>query len=353
MGRYLRRPIFFAILVLQLYGAAAGEAAAARPFYEGKTINMIISTSPGGATDVAGRLAARHLGKYIPGHPNIIAQNMPGAGGIVSANYLANIAKPDGLTILAVNRANYLEQMVGRPEVKLDFRKLNWVGSFNRAPMMIACRKDSPHISIEAMRRAKNPPRFGEGGTGSISFVFSNLVAEILDFKVKHVTGYGSAREIDLGLERGEADCRATSDITLVRPPWPTWVQQGYIAFVIQQGPAKSRVLPDTVPTIHELAPASAKATLSLMEIMVAYTDFDRPFATSPGVPRDKLQLLRDGFEKMLTDASFRQEAKKLVDWDGASYFSGADLQQKIEKTVTQPPDVIRRIKDILKESDS
>jgi tripartite-type tricarboxylate transporter receptor subunit TctC len=353
MGRFLRRPIFFAILVLELYGAAAGEAAAARPFYEGKTINMIISTSPGGATDVAGRLAARHLGKYIPGHPNIIAQNMPGAGGIVSANYLANIAKPDGLTILAVNRANYLEQMVGRPEVKLDFRKLNWVGSFNRAPMMIACRKDSPHTSIEAMRKAKNPPRFGEGGTGSISFVFSNLVAEILDFKVKHVTGYGSAREIDLGLERGEADCRATSDITLVRPPWPTWVQQGYIAFVIQQGPAKSRVLPDTVPTIHELAPASAKATLSLMEIMVAYTDFDRPFATSPGVPRDKLQLLRDGFEKMLTDATFLVEAKKLVDWDGASYFSGADLQQKIEKTVTQPPDVIRRIKDILKESDS
>ena len=353
MRRYLSRPIFFAILVLKLCYGASGEAAEARPFYEGKTITMIISTSPGGATDVAGRLAARHLGKYIPGHPNIIAQNMPGAGGIVSANYLANIAKPDGLTILAVNRANYLEQMVGRPEVKLDFRKLNWLGSFNRAPMMIACRKDSPHTSIEAMRKAKNPPRFGEGGTGSISYVFSNLVAEVLDFKVKHVTGYGSAREIDLGLERGEADCRATSDIALVRSPWPGWVQQGYIVFVIQQGPKKSRVLPETVPTIHELAPASAKTTLDLMDIMVAYTEFDRPFATSPSVPRERLQLLRDGFEKMLTDTGFQQEAKKLVDWDGASYFSGADLQKKIEKTVTQPPDVIKRIKDILKESDS
>jgi tripartite-type tricarboxylate transporter receptor subunit TctC len=353
MRRYLCRPIFFAILVLEQCCAASGEAAEARPFYEGKTVTMIISTSPGGATDVAGRLAARHLGKYIPGHPNIIAQNMPGAGGIVSANYLANIAKPDGLTILAVNRANYLEQMVGRPEVKLDFRKLNWLGSFNRAPMMIACRKDSPHTTIDAMRKAKSPPRFGEGGTGSISYVFSNLVAEVLDFKVKHVTGYGSAREIDLGLERGEADCRATSDIALVRSPWPGWVQQGYIVFVIQQGPKKSRVLPETVPTIHELAPASAKTTLDLMDIMVAYTEFDRPFATSPSVPRERLQLLRDGFEKMLTDTGFQQEAKKLVDWDGASYFSGADLQKKIEKTVSQPPDVIKRIKDILKESDS
>ena len=102
---------------------------------------------------------ARYLGKYIPGHPDIIAQNMPGAGGIVSANYLFNIAKPDGLTILAVNRANYLEQMVGRPEVKLDFRKLSWIGSFNRAPMMIACRKDTPYTSSEGMQTCRKRSR--------------------------------------------------------------------------------------------------------------------------------------------------------------------------------------------------
>jgi hypothetical protein len=88
--------------------------------------------------------------------------------------------------------------------VKLDFRRLNWVGSFNRAPMMIVCRKDTPYFGIDALRSAKTPARFGEGGTGSISFVFSSLVGEILDFKVKHVTGYGSAREIDLGLERAK-----------------------------------------------------------------------------------------------------------------------------------------------------
>jgi tripartite-type tricarboxylate transporter receptor subunit TctC len=149
------------------------------PFYDGKTIQLIISISPGSATDTAGRLVARYLGKYLAGHPNIVAQNMPGAGGIVSANHFYKIARPDGLTILVVNRANYLEQMVGRPEVKVDFRKLNWIGSFNRAPMMIACRKDSPFTSIEAMRSAKAPARFGEGGTGSIGYVFSSLVGEI------------------------------------------------------------------------------------------------------------------------------------------------------------------------------
>jgi tripartite-type tricarboxylate transporter receptor subunit TctC len=352
MSRDLRRSVFLAaILALSLWCASWAKAAEPRSFYDGKIIHMIISTSPGGATDIAGRLVARYLGKYISGHPDIITQNMPGAGGIVSANYLFNIAKPDGLTILAVNRANYLEQMVGRPEVKLDFRKLNWIGSFNRAPMMIACRKDTPHTSIEGMRAAKTPARFGEGGTGSISYAFGSLVAEILNFKITHVTGYGSAREIDLGVERGEADCRATTDIAVIRPPWPTWVQQGYMIFVVQQGPAKSRLLPQTTLTIYELAPPSAKPALNLMDVMLAYTDFDRPYAAPPGVPGERLQILRDSFEKMLADPNFIMEAKKLVDWDGTSYLSGTALQKKIDKTITQPPDVINRINEILKES--
>lgn len=346
-----RKYLFGLILALLLRCASIGQAAEQRPFYDGKTINLIVSTSPGGATDVAGRLVSRYLGKYIAGHPNILAQNMAGAGGIVSANYLANVAKPDGLTILAVNRANYLEQMIGRPEVKLDFRKLNWIGSFNRAPMMITCRKDSGFTTIDSLRNARIPARFGEGGTGSISYTFSNLLGEIFDFKVRHVTGYGSAREIDLGIERGEVDCRATTDIALVRPPWPTWAQQGFMAFVVQQGPSKSRLLPPSTPTVYELAPPSAKAALGLMDIMAAYTEFDRPFATPPAIAKDRLQILRDGFEKMLTDANFAIEAKKLVDWDGASYLHGAALQQRIEKTISQPPDVIKRIKDILKEA--
>ena len=324
---------------------------AQEPYYKGKTIRFLVNFSAGGPTDVFGMLIARYFPKHVAGNPPVVVQNMAGAGGSVSANYLYNVAKPDGLTILAVNRANYLEQMVGRPEVKLDFRKLNWLGSFNRAPMMITCRKDSGFTTIDALRNAKNPARFGEGGTGSISYVFSSLLGEIFDFKVKHVTGYGSAREIDLGIERGEADCRATTDIALVRPPWPTWAQQGFMVFVVQQGPAKSRLLPQTTPTVYELAPPAAKATLSLMDVIVAYTDFDRPFAAPPAIPKDRLQILRDAFEKMLADANFLLEAKKLVDWDGTSYMNGLELQKKIEKTITQPPDVIKRIKDILQES--
>ena len=339
---------FGTILSVILFCASWAQAQAPRPFYEGKTISFIISTAPGGTTDIAARLVGRHLGKHIAGRPELIMQNMPGAGGIVAANHIFNIAKPDGLSILAVSRANYLEQMVGRPEVKLDFRKLSWVGSFNRAPMMIACRTNTPYTSVEAMRAAKTPARFGEGGTGSISYVFSNLIAEILNFKIKHVTGFGSGREIDLGVERGEADCRASSDITVIRSPWPTWLEQRFVTFVVQQGPEKSRLLPEKLPTVYELASPEAKPALNLMDIMLAYTDFDRPYAAPPGVPSDRLQMLREGFEKMLGDPEFTAEAKKLVDWDGKSYLGGADLQKKIDKTVTQPPEIIKRIKEIL-----
>jgi len=329
-----------------VFAQATRPTPASTPFYEGKTVHLIVTTGAGGTTDIAGRLVARHLNGHIPGNPNIIVQNMPGAGGVVGANHLYNLAKPDGLTIAIMSRATYLDQMVGRAEVRFDFRKFSWIGSFNRAPMMMACRTDTGYTSINNIRAAKSPPRFGQSGTGSIGFIFSSLVAEALNLSIKHVTGYGSGREIDLGIERGESDCRATSDITIIRSPWPGWIEKGFITFLLQQGPAKSRLLPQ-IPTVYELVPPEAKPVLSLMDVMLAYTEFDRPFAAPPGVPRQQLQILRESFEKMVRHPKFSVEAKKLVDWDG-SYLSGEALQRKIEQTVTQPPEVIRRIKEIL-----
>jgi tripartite-type tricarboxylate transporter receptor subunit TctC len=325
-------------------------AQSAKPFYEGKTIQLFVSSGPGATTDISARLVGRYLGKHIPGNPNIIVQNMPGGGGLVGANYLFNVAKPDGLTLAAISRANYIEQMVGRPEVKTDFRKLGWVGSFNKAPMMVACRSDTEYKSVAAIRAAKTPPRFGQSGTGSISYVFANLIERILDLRIKNVTGFKSGRETDLGMERGEVDCRATSDITVIREPWNRWVKESYVTFVVQQGPEKSALLPP-VPTVAELARPEGKPYLSLMNVMLAYTEFDRPFAAPPGMPKERLQILRDSFERMLKDGEFAADAKKLLDWDGATYLSGEQLQKKMTDTITQPPEVIKRIKEILAES--
>ncbi len=349
-GRNGNVAIGWVILIALIGATSLAQPQGSKPFYEGKTVQLIVSSGPGATTDIAARLVGRYLGKHIPGNPGTIVQNMPGGGGLVAANHLFNIAKPDGLTILAVSRANYLDQMVGRAEVRADFRKFGWIGSFNRAPMMIACRTNTPYKSIAAMRAAKVPPRFGESGTGSISYVFSNLINKIFDLKIKNVTGFGSGREIDLGMERGEADCRATSDITVIRSPWNRWVKDNFVTFVIQQGPEKSRLLPP-VSTVAELAPPESKPLVNLMNIMLAYTEFDRPYAAPPGLPKERLQILRESFERMLKDPEFAAEAKKLLDWDGMTFLSGEQLQRKIEETVTQPPDVIKRVKEVLAES--
>jgi tripartite-type tricarboxylate transporter receptor subunit TctC len=348
-----RKPYRSVVWLLLLAFAGWGPRAEAqndKGFYAGKTIQLLVSSGPGATTDISARLVGRYLGKHIPGNPGIVVQNMPGGGGLVGANYLFNVAKPDGLTLAAISRANYIEQMVGRPEVKADFRKFSWIGSFNKAPMMVACRSDTEYKSVAAIRAAKTPPRFGQSGTGSISYVFANLIERILDLKIKNVTGFKSGRETDLGMERGEVDCRATSDITVIREPWNRWVKENYVTFVVQQGPEKSALLPP-VPTVAELARPEGKPYLSLMNVMLAYTEFDRPFAAPPGMPKERVQVLRESFERMLKDGEFAADAKKLLDWDGATYLSGEQLQKKMIATITQPPEVIKRIKEILAES--
>jgi tripartite-type tricarboxylate transporter receptor subunit TctC len=348
MGRPSLLRIARSLILPCLMLAVAGDLSLAQTsYYQGKTLQVVVAFGPGGVTDISARLVARYLGKHIPGHPNVVVQNMSGAAGVTAANHLYNLAKRDGLMIMAMGRANYLEQMTGKPEVRFDFRKFSWVGSFNNAPMMLACRADRGLASPEKIRALKTPPRIGQGGSGSISTIFSSLVEEALNIKFHNVMGYQSGREIDLALERGEIDCRASSDITVIRSPWPEWLERRFITFVVQQGPKKSRVLPAEVPTVHELAPVESKPVLNLMSVMLAFTEFDRPFAAPPNLPASLLQTLRDAFEKMIADPGFAAEGKKLVDWDG-SYLNGEQLQKRIDATVTQPPDVIKRIKEIL-----
>ena len=141
-----------------LLGFSAPSYAQAN-FYQGKTITVIVGSAPGGLYDLWGRLFARTMGKYIPGNPNMLVQNMPGAGSLVAANYLHGIAKPDGLTIGMFQTHLYLLQLVGNAEVKFDVRKLNWLGSQEKGQMMLYIRADSPYKSVDDIIKAKEPPK--------------------------------------------------------------------------------------------------------------------------------------------------------------------------------------------------
>ena len=171
------------------------QAFAQANFYKGKTITMVVASTTGGGYDLWARLTARYLVKYIPGNPTIVVQNMPGAGNIIGANYVYSVAKPDGLTLGAVNPALYFDQLVGRSEVKFDWAKFNWIGSPEKNDIVHYIRADTAFKTIDDLRNAKEPQKCGSTGTGSTGHYIPRLLEETLGIKTQIVSGYpGAAR---------------------------------------------------------------------------------------------------------------------------------------------------------------
>ena len=160
----LRKSILTILVGLLVILLQFSQAPAQAPFYQKKTIQVVIGSAPGGLYDRWGRLFAQHMGKYIPGNPNLVAQNMPGGGSMVATNYLYGLAKPDGLTVGMFQTFMYLQQLVGVPEVKYDVRKFNWLGSQEKGQMMLYIRADSPYKSMDDILKAKEPPKCGGSG---------------------------------------------------------------------------------------------------------------------------------------------------------------------------------------------
>ncbi len=226
MLRKLERAKFTASLFFftVIYLSATAHVGAQSNFYQGKTIRIVIGSSTGGGYDLWARVLARYYGKYIPGNPTILVQNMPGAASIVATNYLHNVAKPDGLTLGAILPAIYFDQLVGRPEVKFDFAKIAWIGSPEQNDIIHYMRADSPYRSIEDIRKAKEPPRCGSSGTGTTGFYIPRLLDEVLGTKHTIVSGYPGGSEIDLAVERGEVHCWSPLVATFFgREPYISW----------------------------------------------------------------------------------------------------------------------------------
>jgi tripartite-type tricarboxylate transporter receptor subunit TctC len=161
----MNKPIISALAVSILVFSHASHAQAQDPFYKGKTITILAGTGAGNVYDIFARLFARHMGKHIPGNPDIIVQNMPGAASMIAANHLSNVTKPDGLTIGAIFPALYFDQLIGRSEVKFDWGKFIWLGSPAKSDQLLYMRADSPYRSIEDVVKASPPPKCGATGT--------------------------------------------------------------------------------------------------------------------------------------------------------------------------------------------
>ncbi|HTF94464.1 MAG TPA: tripartite tricarboxylate transporter substrate-binding protein [Verrucomicrobiae bacterium] len=334
------------VLNLELLNPLNLERASAQtPFYQGKTIRMVIGSSTGGGYDLWARVLSRYYGKYIPGNPTIIVQNMPGAASIVATNYLYNVAKPDGLTLGAILPATYFDQLVGRPEVKFDFAKIGWIGSPEQNDIIHYMRADTPYRSIDDIRKAKEPPRCGSSGTGTTGFYIPRLLDEVLGTKHTIVSGYAGGSEVDLAVERGEVHCWSPLVATFFgREPYVSWYKKGFVRVLLQTNRKRDSRLAD-VPTIYELMDQykTPEAGKRLTRVILVAPTLGRPIAVTPGIPPDRLKLLREAYVKTLKDPELIAETKKQR-WE-IDPLTGEEMEQLAKEVVVQPKEVIERMK--------
>jgi len=318
------------------------------PFYQKKTIQVLIGSAPGGLYDRWGRLFAQHMGKYIPGNPNLVAQNMPGGGSMVATNYLYGLAKPDGLTVGMFQTHMYLQQLVGIPEVKYDVRKFNWLGSQEKGQMMLYIRADSPYKSMDDILKAKEPPKCGGSGASDQTALLTRLLEETIGAKFIRVLGYPGGSDVDLAMERGEVVCRATRiTVHFSREPFLTWDKKGFDRHLLQAGTKRDPRLGD-VPTIYELMDKykTPEVGRRLAQVILSGDELGRPMVAPPGVPADRVKILREAYNKVLKDPEVIAEVtKSRLDMEPST---GEEIEAIIKEVMDQPPEVVALVKKIL-----
>ena len=340
--------LLIAALVMGLFPTMAGrDVYAQEQFFKGKQVRIIVGLSSGGGYDRAARLIARHMVKYIPGNPDMVVQNMPGAGSVTAANYVWGVAKPDGLTLLAPHNNFYLSQLSGQKEVQFDLPKFQWIGSLENDDMMIFARADAPFKSMSEVVRQKITPKCGSTGVGSSDYVMSKILEETIEAQIQHVTGYPGSSEIAIALERGEVQCMGLTISTYYgREPFLTWLKSKFVRFLAQSGRKRDPRVGDA-PTIYELmdefkTPATKRR---VAEAMLLGGEWARPLMAPPGTPADRVTVLRAAYEKVAKDPDLIAEAKKMrID---VTPVTGEKLQGMAKEVMVQPPEVIAQIKKL------
>lgn len=313
------RKAAFSILAITLGSLLLHDPPAARSaaedFYQGKTMNFIVSFTPGGGYDIYARLLARHLPKYIPGKPRVLVQNMPGAGGIVASNYLAKVAKADGLTLGTLPRELYLAQIAGVDALKADFTKMHPVGSLATDILTVYMRTDTPYTSISAIQAAlkegKKPPPVGATGVGGGGYLIKRITEELVGTKLFDIVlGYRGGPQIDVAVRKGEL-LGAGRSLASARDRVGDLIEAGKITIIVQSGTQDRKRSPELpkVPTLWELARTEDDKALTASYF--PSTIAGRPFWLPAGVPEERVKILRSAFVKAAGDPKLLAEARK------------------------------------------
>ena len=310
----------------------------AAPFYEGKTIRIICGGGPGGGLDRMARIFAKHLPKYIPGNPTIIVENMSGAGNIIAANYLYNIAKPDGLTIGVIQRGLPFGQLLKIEGVKFDLTKFAWIGSPAVESIVLTVRSDTPYKSVEDLRNAKSPIKMGAAGVASSSTQFCVLLKAFTGIKNIQVVQYPTSSEVALAIERKEQDGKATSYTSF----------KSYILKGLYRPLIRGRV---TEPGIEKL-PVDEDLTndpvgKKLMALRSGPDRIGRPTIAPPKTPPERMAVLRAAFVKATKDPDVLAMAEKLE--MGIEYVPPEECLKILHDLFNQPEDIVKEFGKYIK----
>ncbi len=326
--------------------ARSANAQTVAQFYKGRQITMIVGTAPGGINDISARFVARYLGKYIPGNPAIVVENQPGAGGITSANRLANTVAQDGSVIAKLERAVPLLAIQGDPNVHFDPQKLTWLGSLssyaNDAYLMLTM-ATNPIQSVSELKEAGQSITLGGDNAASSNVIYATIARDILRLNVKVVSGYTGAAPLFLAMQRGEIDGQVVGYSSVRTGQRALWDQHAFRA--LMQFGRKTRH-PDFagIPTAYELA--SDPAAQALLNFADLQFFISLPFAAPPGVPADRATALQSAFMDMCKDPAVIAAAQQLgIDM---SPIDGDTVRGAIVKAAATPREVIDRYNKLL-----
>ena len=315
---------------------ACPAAAAAQDLYAGKQITLIVGSSAGGGYDVISRLMARHFGRLVPGHPTVIAQNMPGAAGMAAANYISNAAARDGTVIGAVQRGVLLARMVNNKGVQFDIQKLTWIGSLNTETGLAVALASAPHRTARDLFDKELVVGASAGSDPETSPLLYNA---LLGTRFKIVTGYPGSNEVLLAMERGEVQGSGDWGISSLKAMRPTWIAERKITILMQGALQKHPTLPD-VPLPMEFA--KDETDRKALELYFTQKTVARPIIGPPGLPAERLTILRAAFRALATDREFLADAERTR--QDIDIVPGEVVDIVVDKVASTPPEVAGRL---------
>jgi tripartite-type tricarboxylate transporter receptor subunit TctC len=301
-------------------------------------ITIYVAGTAGGGIDLFARLVGRHLGSHIPGHPAVTVEDMPGAGGIRAANFLARQAPRDGTVLIAFAGGPVLEPLIGARNPGYDASQFTWIGALTKDVGLCLSWGASPFKTIDDVRH--HTMVVAGTGAGSETDTWPVIINEVLGTKFKVVTGYLGTQETILAIERGEASGRCIISLSALKTAKPDWLTGNKVNILLQVGLKKSPELPD-VPLLLDLAKSDSDR--QMLKLLSAPSEMARPFAAPPGLDASTSELLRRAFDATTADPKFLAEAKAMR--ADIAPTSGEDVQKLVSEIYATPRPIVERAK--------